>query len=542
MMVVMPLYGIQVCPFIEKQNPFAVIASIDGLLLAAFFLRSVLYARTVTPVGLADQGTRVFFVELVLLLLVGVILTFYNMLVNAFPLVSGFKIIVGIGAMGFFASADLALEHERAIAAKVEREQLLLQPAGHYFPVTAKLAWFAGLSVLLVTTVLVLLVVKDLDWLVESGAAVTLADARLSILKEFGFALLVILPETLNIILSYARNLNLFLMREGTALERVSAGNYEARVPVSSNDEFGTMAVHTNAMIERIHERTRELQRKNDELGTAMQQLGIEHAAKTEALRAQLEAESANREKSAFLANMSHELRTPLNAIIGYSEILQEDAQERADKTAVADLRKIVTAGHHLLSLINDVLDLSKIEAGKMQLAPETFTVRALVDDVLTLVEPLLEKGRNRLEILSDVDTAAMHTDPIRLRQILFNLLSNACKFTRDGTITVGVSHRDYNNQAGIEFSVRDSGAGISPDELAQLFQPFVQAGSAGRRHEGTGLGLALCRRFCEMMGGNISASSTLGQGSEFRFWLPVDKVSMVGSNSIDSIGSSLES
>jgi len=132
-----------------------------------------------------------------------------------------------------------------------------------------------------------------------------------------------------------------------------------------------------------------------------------------------------------------------------------------------------------------------------------------------------------------------MHTDPIRLRQILFNLLSNACKFTRDGTITVGVSHRDCNNQAGIEFSVRDSGAGISPDELAQLFQPFVQAGSAGRRHEGTGLGLALCRRFCEMMGGNISASSTLGQGSEFSFWLPVDKVSIVGSN---SIGSSLES
>lgn len=522
MLVVMPIYGVQVCPFLEDQNPLEVIATIDGVLLLAYFVRHPLYARVVESGPLTGQAMRVFVFEFVLLLSAGVVLTVYNMLVNDFPLVSGLKIIVGLGAMGFFAGADLALERERLIAVKVEREGLMLHPEGRYFPLTSKLALFAGLSVMLVVGILALLVVKDLDWLVETGNAVPLSHARLSILKEFGFALMIVLPEALNIIVSYSRNLNLFLQRENAVLERVSVGQYEAQVPVSSNDEFGVMAAHTNGMIARVRERTEELHRKNIELGSALQQVSAEHAAKTEAMRARLEAESANREKSAFLANMSHELRTPLNAIIGYSEILQEDAQERADKTAVADLRKIVTAGHHLLSLINDVLDLSKIEAGKMQLAPETFTVRALVDDVLTLVEPLLEKGRNRLEVRSDIKSAAIHTDPIRLRQILFNLLSNACKFTRDGTIAVSVSHHDHNNQAGFEFSVRDTGAGIAPEDLAQLFQPFVQADSVGRKHEGTGLGLALCRRFCEMMGGNISASSTIGQGSEFRFWLPV--------------------
>lgn len=521
MLIVIPFYGIQVCPFIENQNPWQVIATVDGWLLLAYGLRWTLYERFVEATPWNQQSRRVFFVELNILLGAAVGLSVYNMAFNGFPLVSGLKLIVGIGGMAFFASADLALERERDIARRFENQALPLHLSQHYFPLTSKLSLFAGLSVALTISVLGLLVIKDLDWLVEVGGKISLSDARLSILKEFGFALMVMLGETLNIILSYSRNLKSFLERENGVLARVSTGDYTARVPIASNDEFGIMAAHTNEMIGRVRERSEEVEKKNRELAATLQQLGFEHQAKTDALHARYEAEAANREKSAFLANMSHELRTPLNAIIGYSALLEEDAAEHGDDAAAKDLRKIAAAGHHLLTLINDVLDLSKIEAGKMLLQPDTFVVRSLVDETLVLIEPLLAKGNNRLEVQVSTGDSPMHADPVRIRQILFNLISNACKFTRDGTITVSVAPRAQKGNPGFEFGVRDTGPGMAADDLTQLFRPFVQAASVGRQHEGTGLGLVLCRRFCQMMGGEISASSTLGQGSEFRFWLP---------------------
>ena len=264
MMAVLPVYGIQVCPFIEGLNPFEVIVTVDGLLLLMFLARRPLYARMVDPTPLAGQAWRAFVLELALLIAAALVLSAYNMAVHDFPLVSGFKILVGIGAMGFFASADLALEHERLIASKVESEGLKLAPSSDFFPLTSKLAFSAGACILLLGGVFTLLVIKDLDWLVEVGGTIPLHEARLSILKEFGFALLVALPETVNIILSFARNLNMFLMRENGVLERVTAGHYDTHVPISSNDEFGVMAAHTNAMIQRIRERTNELNRTRD--------------------------------------------------------------------------------------------------------------------------------------------------------------------------------------------------------------------------------------------------------------------------------------
>ncbi len=264
MMFVMPVYGIQVCPFIEGLNPFEVIASIDGVLLLMFLARRPLYARVVEPTPLAGQALRAFSLELALLIVAALVISAYNMVIHDFPLVSGFKILVGIVAMGFFASADLALERERLIAGKVEREGLMLVPSSDFFPLTSKLAFSAGACILLLVGVFTLLVIKDLDWLIEVGGTIPLREARLSILKEFGFALLVALPETVNIILSFARNLNMFLMRENGVLERVTAGHYDTHVPISSNDEFGVMAAHTNAMIQRIRERTHELNRTRD--------------------------------------------------------------------------------------------------------------------------------------------------------------------------------------------------------------------------------------------------------------------------------------
>jgi PAS domain S-box-containing protein len=254
----------------------------------------------------------------------------------------------------------------------------------------------------------------------------------------------------------------------------------------------------------------------------------------TEAMNA---AESANRAKSTFLANMSHELRTPLNAIIGYSEMLQEDAADMNLGGLASDLKKIETAGKHLLSLINDVLDLSKIEAGKMNLVPETFNIPDLVHEIAMTVRPLAEKNANRLIINLEEDSGQIHADITRLRQVLLNLLSNACKFTEKGTITLaikreiksgkdGKSGKDVKNgqdgQEWVNFIVTDTGIGMTQEQLEKVFHPFTQADdSTSRKYGGTGLGLAISKKFCQMMGGGITVISNAGQGSTFTMSIP---------------------
>jgi signal transduction histidine kinase/DNA-binding response OmpR family regulator len=229
-------------------------------------------------------------------------------------------------------------------------------------------------------------------------------------------------------------------------------------------------------------------------------------------------AEGANHTKSAFLASMSHELRTPLNAIIGYGELLAEEAEEAGHEEYLPDLTKIQKAARHLLALINDILDLSKIEAGKLELSPETFDVSDLVQEVASMVSPLVERNGNTLE-LSGLETAGkLHADPLRVRQVLFNLISNAAKFTQKGRIRLAVER----NADGIAFAVEDAGIGMTPEQLGRLFQPFSQAeASTAKKYGGTGLGLVICRRLCRLMGGEIDVTSELGRGTVFRVRLP---------------------
>lgn len=300
--------------------------------------------------------------------------------------------------------------------------------------------------------------------------------------------------------------------------------NFDLQVPVTTSDEVGMLAISLNELIQRVAEYTEEL-----------------HEAK-------VAAEAANRSKSAFLANMSHELRTPLNAIINYSEMLQEDAQDSGSEDFLPDLEKIQTAGKHLLDMISDILDISKIEAGHVTLYLENFDVATMIEEVMTTAQPLVEKKGNALALKTKGELGTMYADQPKVRQILLNLLSNAAKFTEKGVITIGVermkieksrptkpnknndlqSGSNYTSQV-LMFRVSDTGIGMTDEQLEQIFKPFTQAdASTTRKYGGTGLGLTISQRLCQILGGEITVESEDGKGSTFIVSLP-ERVVMQG-------------
>ena len=274
-------------------------------------------------------------------------------------------------------------------------------------------------------------------------------------------------------------------------LDEIAAGDFERRVQVVSRDELGSLAANVNRM--------------SDELGRLYHEL-----------------ETFSQNKSQFLASMSHELRTPLNAIIGLSEMLVTNAARFGTEKAAEPLKRVNRAGTHLLGLVNQVLDLSKIEAGKLELVPESVSLAPLIDEVVGTARQLAEQKSNRLLAECPGDLAPLVVDPMRLRQILLNLLSNACKFTERGEVSLKVKRTGANGQGTIEFAVADTGIGMTPEQLGKLFQEFAQAeASTARQYGGTGLGLAITRKLCRMMGGDVTVTSELGKGSIFVVHLP---------------------
>jgi signal transduction histidine kinase len=272
-------------------------------------------------------------------------------------------------------------------------------------------------------------------------------------------------------------------------LNQVATGDFAQRVEVVNRDELGALAADVNRM--------------SEELGGLYQQL-----------------ELASRHKSQFLANMSHELRTPLNAIIGVTEMLREDAE--AARQDLEPLDRVLGAGRHLLALINDILDLSKIEAGRMELALSSFALPQLIADAAKTIEPLAAKNANKLAVHCAAEIETMHADQMRLRQALLNLMSNANKFTERGTISVDARQGQENGRDWITIAVADTGIGMTSEQMAKLFQEFSQASSTtASKYGGTGLGLAISKRFCQMMGGDITVESQPDRGSTFTIRLP---------------------
>jgi signal transduction histidine kinase len=294
-------------------------------------------------------------------------------------------------------------------------------------------------------------------------------------------------------------------------------------IPILQGDScLGVIALFSQSRLSSNHDSNAVFSTLGRHLGEFL------HRQKTaiELIEAKDEAEASSRSKSQFLANMSHELRTPLNAIIGYSELLQEDAEVEGRKDMISDLSKVKNAGRHLLGLVNDILDLSKIEAGRMELYLEHFEVRSLLTLVVPTIEPLLKQNGNHLEVHCAANISNMYADVTKVRQVLVNLLSNATKFTRNGIIKLSIDFVPWDqapNVLGVAFQIEDSGIGIAPEHLQKLFQNFTQAdASTTREYGGTGLGLAISQQFCQIMGGHITVTSEVGKGSIFTIRLPL--------------------
>jgi len=286
------------------------------------------------------------------------------------------------------------------------------------------------------------------------------------------------------------------------ATKAISEGDHTIRLDMKRDDEFGALGRFFNEMLDKL------IDNQND-------------------LKAALEtANSASRSKSAFLANMSHELRTPMNAIIAFSEILEEDARAEGRKEVADDLNKVLSSARHLLNLINGVLDLSKIEAGKVETDITCFNVTSLVDEVAATMTPIMKQNGNQLAIYCDASVGLIQADEIKLRQTLLNLLGNAAKFTKQGMISLAVHRYQTSGDDWIRFIVKDNGIGIATQHQQHLFKEFNQGDmSTTRRYGGTGLGLAISKRFCQMMDGDISVKSQEGVGSVFIVSLPVQQI-----------------
>jgi len=306
--------------------------------------------------------------------------------------------------------------------------------------------------------------------------------------------------------------LNSFIL----AISAMVGNDGKRQLDIPKQKELAQLAYVFNEMTSDIAQHYNDLSEKTHRLQVAVEALEVSRS----------QAETANKAKSQFLANMSHELRTPLNAIIGYSEIILDDIEDLEPDEMVPDLEKIISSAKHLLSLISDILDISKIEAGKMEVYLEEFDINELATQVVTLSKPMVDSSKSILDVNVDPCLGTMRSDYTKVKQMIINLLSNAAKFTIEGTVTFSVALYENQNSEWIKFSVRDTGIGMSEEVLSRIFHAFIQADSSTtKKFGGTGLGLTITKEFSQLLGGDLTVTSVEGEGSEFTLELPISYV-----------------
>ncbi len=359
---------------------------------------------------------------------------------------------------------------------------------------------------------------------VELSKDATLRHQKTAILQSSLIAIVVLIVSFI-VAIRMGRSVTAPIVKLTRTVEELERGELSSRADTRASAELLALEKGINSMATALQRAQDNLQDEVEHATAELRSTLLELEGKNAELDVQRSrAQEANQSKSKFLANMSHELRTPLNAIIGYSEMLEEDAEQAGDTGYIPDIQKVNTAGRHLLSLINDILDLSKVEAGKMTLYLETANIESVIEYTASTIRPLAAQNENELVLDCDPGIGSMRMDVTKVRQVLFNLLSNACKFTEKGTITLTAKRIEMGSKDWIEFTVSDTGIGMTPEHMDHLFEAFSQAdASITKKYGGTGLGLTLCKSFSELMGGEINVRSEQGEGSTFILLLPAE-------------------